>query len=260
MIFRRQHQSSFIVAHLGIVGIVGQEATDDCPNPCPNGFNGFTTRPGSECTNYVSCGDGLVVQEMECFGDTIFNEEAKYCDWPGSYTCLPVTCPERGEGGLSSSPSLAQQSSSSISSTPNSSPPNYSIPTSTSSTTIPDSNIFTNNISTEPPTVNSSLSAEPPEYSPPTTPNYMPSYDHYHYIRTYLEDRENLLNAIVFQSNGVPSTAYKFSDFMQSLEIAFFRFPVDKAFYLGDATMSGMIYGYVYLNSKYVIVGLNYRL
>ena len=62
-----------------------------------------------------------------------------------------------------------------------------------------------------------------------------------------MEERENLFNAIVFQSNGVPSTAYKFSDFMRSLEIAFFRFPADKAFYLGDATMSGMIYGYVYL-------------
>jgi hypothetical protein len=75
-----------------------------------------------------------------------------------------------------------------------------------------------------------------------------------------LEDKEDVLNAIVFQSNGMPSTAYKFSDFIASLEIAVLRFPVDKAFYLGDGTMSGMVYGYVYLNSIYVPLGLNYSL
>jgi hypothetical protein len=74
----------------------------------------------------------------------------------------------------------------------------------------------------------------------------MPSYDHFQYFRSYLEDREDILNAIVFQSNGIPSTAYKFSDFMKSLEIAVLQLPVDKAFYLGDATISGMEYGYVF--------------
>jgi hypothetical protein len=33
---------------------------------------------------------------------------------------------------------------------------------------------------------------------------------------------------------------------MKSLEIAVLQLPVDKAFYLGDATISGMEYGYVY--------------
>ena len=71
----------------------------------------------------------------------------------------------------------------------------------------------------------------------------------YQYARTYLLERENLLNSIVLQSNGKPSTAYTFQDFMTSLDIAVYQLPIDKAFFVGEGAMgrlpklSGAEYG-----------------
>ena len=236
-----------------IEGSVASEA--DCPNPCPYDFTGFTTRPGSGCKQYVTCGNGVVTQEFECYDDLLFNENAKYCDWPSSYSCPVTTCPE-GEA------TFTQQSSTPISSTLNTSTPisfapNPSTPTTyapiysisvsipSSSTPIPVAPISSTLGSSKP--IPSLANMRSPTLNPqPTTPRFMPSYDHFQYFRSYLEDREDILNAIVFQSDGIPSTAYKFSDFMKSLEIAVLQLPVDKAFFLGDATISGMEYGYVY--------------
>lgn len=68
---------------------------EDCNNPCPVEFTGFKTRPNSDCKEYVQCEDGQIVDELQCFGDTIFNQEAGYCDWPNQYSCGRFTCPKR---------------------------------------------------------------------------------------------------------------------------------------------------------------------
>lgn len=68
----------------------------DCPNPCPVDATGSYTVPGSRCKKYVQCDGGKPEgEQLECFGETIFNQNAGYCDWPHSYTCRPVECPER---------------------------------------------------------------------------------------------------------------------------------------------------------------------
>mmetsp|Transcript_910 Transcript_910/g.1752 ORF Transcript_910/g.1752 Transcript_910/m.1752 type:complete len:881 (-) Transcript_910:121-2763(-) len=71
------------------------EESDDCENPCPPSYTGFRTRPGTLCKKYVQCDNGQIAGELECFGDTLFNAEGQYCDFPGSVSCSLTECPEQ---------------------------------------------------------------------------------------------------------------------------------------------------------------------
>ncbi|KAL7486228.1 hypothetical protein ACHAW6_011821, partial [Cyclotella cf. meneghiniana] len=69
--------------------------SDDCPNPCFGTTSGFKTIPGTNCKTYVQCSDGKVYSpELQCEGDTIFNQAGGYCDWITSVTCEPAPCPQ----------------------------------------------------------------------------------------------------------------------------------------------------------------------
>ncbi|KAL7470586.1 hypothetical protein ACHAXS_010832 [Conticribra weissflogii] len=71
------------------------DESDDCENPCPPSYTGFRTRPGTLCKKYVQCDNGQVTGELECFGDTLFNAQGQYCDFPGSLSCSLTECPEQ---------------------------------------------------------------------------------------------------------------------------------------------------------------------
>lgn len=71
------------------------EESDDCENPCPPSYTGFRTRPGTLCKKYVQCDNGQIAGELECFGDTLFNAEGQYCDFPGSVSCSLTECPKQ---------------------------------------------------------------------------------------------------------------------------------------------------------------------
>jgi hypothetical protein len=93
-----------------------------------------------------------------------------------------------------------------------------------------------------------SPSSEYPSMQPTIRPTRaaMSLYEQYQYVRSYLEERENVFTSIVLSTaNGSPSTAYTFSGFMKGLEIAVLELPVDKAFFLGNGLIPGMEYGYV---------------
>ncbi|KAL9188612.1 hypothetical protein ACHAXT_006990 [Thalassiosira profunda] len=255
---------------------------EDCVNPCPRGFTGFQTRPGTNCKKYVLCQSGVVMEELECFGDTLFNEMVSYCDWPGSYTCSIVPClggepidpseptdpeqptdpPTEKPTSNTVTPSLVQESkrptpeptskpkppSSSVFSPATGVPSNAPfastpvpggettpIPASTTDepTSSPTAKIAT--VSTSQPSADSPLPVSSPEIVDQTA--QAPTYQSF---RSYLVDREDELNSVVFQSNGSPSTAYTFPDFLSSLDIATFQVPADKAFFVGEG-MSGRL-------------------
>jgi hypothetical protein len=66
-----------------------------------------------------------------------------------------------------------------------------------------------------------------------------------------LTEREDAINSIVLQSNGRPSAAYTFADFMAGLEVAVYQLPMNKAFFVGEGApgrlprLSGAEYGLV---------------
>ena len=71
--------------------------SNDCPNPCTADQTGFAIRPNTDCKKYVSCTAGNVTYEYECFGETVFDINLSYCDYPKTtYTCPLVTCPVEG--------------------------------------------------------------------------------------------------------------------------------------------------------------------
>lgn len=71
--------------------------SNDCPNPCTTDQTGFAIHPDTNCKKYVSCTAGNVTYEYECFGETLFDINLSYCDYPKTtYTCPLVTCPEEG--------------------------------------------------------------------------------------------------------------------------------------------------------------------
>jgi len=62
-----------------------------------------------------------------------------------------------------------------------------------------------------------------------------------------LVEREDFIKSAVLQSNGSPSTAYTFKDFLASLDLAVTQLPVDKAFFVGQGSpkLLGAEYGLV---------------
>jgi len=322
----------------------------DCPNPCPFGFDGFKTRPGSQCKKYVHCLSGEVADELECYGDTIFNPNAQYCDWADSTRCSAVDCPKseptsspvvsialvapeipaigisstnaepstdtefttkdcsnpclRNYSGLKTKPGtncqafaecengevvgefvcygdnyFVEESRSCVNvgvliqgwscpPVPCPTPAMAQFPTERPASTQQPSVSFrsppTLTVKVAPPTKQPTPSPTPPPSSrptrtpkptrtrQPTTPRPTPMpLSTYQRFRTYLVEREDMIKSIVLQSNGKPSTAYTFPDFINSLDIAIFQFPADKAFFVGEGTnerhpkLSGVEYGLV---------------
>lgn len=72
--------------------VVNSTNADLCPNPCPAGFSGSMSRPGSDCKLWVICGDGIVERENDC-GELKFDANLKSCNWASSAVCDPITCP-----------------------------------------------------------------------------------------------------------------------------------------------------------------------
>lgn len=127
----------------------------------------------------------------------------------------------------------------------------------------PTQNTFTWDLTTPVPTFKYWFLTESPTIPPtprpirtprPTTPKStpMPSSTYQHF-RKYLVGREDVLKSVVFQSNGSPSTAYTFPDFLSSLDVAVYQLPSDQSFFVGEGMsgrlqkLSGMEYGLVNL-------------
>eukprot|EP01082_Thalassiosira_pseudonana_P004651 g4370.t1 g4370 contig15:888758-891022(-) len=53
----------------------------------------FKVMPGTNCKEYVQCSAGQKIGDLECQGDTVFDEGAQYCNWPDSVTCVDAPCP-----------------------------------------------------------------------------------------------------------------------------------------------------------------------
>ncbi|KAL7513651.1 hypothetical protein ACHAWX_000779, partial [Stephanocyclus meneghinianus] len=57
-------------------------ASEDSRNPCFGTVTAFRVIPGTNCKKYVQCHAGMIFSsELECQGDTIFDEARGYCDW-----------------------------------------------------------------------------------------------------------------------------------------------------------------------------------
>ncbi|KAL7542299.1 hypothetical protein ACHAXR_011641 [Thalassiosira sp. AJA248-18] len=229
----------------------------DCPNPCPIGYTGFKTRPGSQCKQYASCENGEVVNELECFGGTVFNPSAQFCDWESSTSCSATPCPDREEREPTFSPTEIPTEFPTQSPTytqqPSVQPSRIVVTLSpTVETTLAASAPPTRRQTSRPSPQPTPRPTRVPRTPPPTTPRPtpMPSST-YQYFRTFLLEREDMINSVALQSNGSPSTAYTFPNFMNSLEIAVLQLPVDKAFFVGEGTrgrlpkLSGVEYGLV---------------
>jgi len=257
----------------------------DCPNPCPVSFNGFTTVPGTDCKNYVLCQDGDVKGDLECFGDTIFNANDQLCGWPISTRCQAATCPlkyapvtspvievntlvdcpnpcPRGYSGFQTRPGTGCQlfveckdgevveefvcyannffvkpSRNCLNigvMEPGWSCPQESCPTPSPTTANP---------------ISATTAPEPTTPQPSSRP--VISVPTYQQFSDFLVEKEDVIKSIVLQSNGKPSTAYTFPDFINSMDIAVYQFPADKAFFVGEGLdgrlpkLSGMEYGLV---------------
>ncbi|KAL7544978.1 hypothetical protein ACHAWF_008347, partial [Thalassiosira exigua] len=287
---------------------------ENCENPCPQGFSGFATVPGSKCKRYASCENGAVAQELECFGETMFNQEARYCDYPSSYSCERVTCPARTElptesptespterptispsekptispaaeilialpttdvtakdvalptaidtpapaevpivgGEVPSGPFLSSSPNGSFDSSPNSSLSGSLNPSVSYSV-----DVWISSGTSRPAVPRTALPTRPPTPRPtrtprPTTPKptSRPTSP-YQELRSHLTEREDSINSVVLQSNGRPSAAYTFADFMVGLEVAVYQLPRNKAFFVGEGApgrlprLSGAEYGLV---------------
>eukprot|EP00804_Cyclotella_cryptica_P020400 CCRYP_012616-RA/>CCRYP_012616-RA protein AED:0.27 eAED:0.31 QI:0/0/0/1/1/1/2/0/419 len=175
----------------------------DCSNPCPSGVMGFQVRPNTKCTKYVQCNDGTVVQEFQCPSGTMFFEETGGCRtvdesvfidddiWSvhGTNLCPDVICSD-----YSSTLSTIYSSSSS------STDPPVSVPTV--------------------PVTNHQTTMEPTFRQPATKPVSINEN-----FRKYLYQRQEMFDAIVFQSLYGPSVEYTFDDLMNSLNVVVFNFP-----------------------------------
>lgn len=217
----------------------------DCPNPCPVGFDGSQTRPGTQCKKYVSCVSGEVKEEKECFGDTVFNPNVQYCDWASTYRCRATECPER-ELTVSPTPRLSMGN-------PTLPPADFPTQQPAIIADKPPSVVETARPIKQPtqrptrqPTMLLTMTPTPrPSFQPTTAkpnPTPVPTYQHF---RTILIEREDAIKSFVLQSNGKPSSAYTFPDLLSSLDIAVFQFPTDKAFFFGEG-MSGGFSGVEY--------------
>jgi hypothetical protein len=67
----------------------------------------------------------------------------------------------------------------------------------------------------------------------------------YENVRKYLYHRQDIMNAIVFQSQYGPSLEYTHSDMMNALNVVVYQLPLALAFYVGE---------------NYDLVGINYGL
>ncbi|KAL7475340.1 hypothetical protein ACHAWX_000061, partial [Stephanocyclus meneghinianus] len=157
-----------------------QSVVVDCSNPCPSGFIGFQVRPNTGCTKYVQCNAGTVVKEFQCPSGTMFFEESAGCRtvdesgsvgsdlWSvqGTNLCPDVICSDD-----SSTLSTVDPSSSSLSTDPPVSVP--AVPVISPQTTLE--------------------TAAPPQ--PVTKPVSINEN-----VRKYLHQRQEMLDAIVFQS------------------------------------------------------------
>lgn len=290
----------------------------DCPNPCPVSFNGLTTVPGTECKKYVSCEDGDVKGEFECFGDAIFDANNQYCGWPISTRCKATTCPLKyasvaglptfipegeigmpevtipvivaeipkvntfvdcpnpclkGYSGLQTRPGTGCQLfvecedgevveefvcyADNFFVKPNRNclnigvmQPGWSCPQESCPTPSPTTANPISTPRTYPPTA--MTTPEPTTPRPSSRPVMpVPTVPTYQQFSDFLVEKEDVIKSIVLQSNGKPSTAYTFPDFINSMDIAVFQFPADKAFFVGEgldgrlAKLSGMEYGLV---------------
>lgn len=225
--------------------------TGDCPNPCHDVYSGLQLKPKTDCKIYVQCEDGEVIGEFECYGDNYFMQESGSCESRSSvinlredWICPQVSCPSAAPTEmptLSFKPSYLEEGDTTVVFVQEDTTPPTRAPV----------------VKTPPPTQPPTPDPTPrptraPKTPRPTTarPTPMPS-SAYQYFSSYLLEREDSLNEIVFQSNGSPSTAYTFPDFINSLNIAVFQLPADKAFFVGEGTdgrlpkLSGAEYGLV---------------
>ena len=54
---------------------------DLCSEPRGKGFyDGFFSHE-SECNKFYQCGKGGIISEFQCPGGTLWNQNAKHCDW-----------------------------------------------------------------------------------------------------------------------------------------------------------------------------------
>ena len=64
------------------------------PNPCRGiSDNAFNTIPGTGCKDYVQCLKEEIVSEYTCAGDTVYDMNGQYCNWPTSVTCIDTEPP-----------------------------------------------------------------------------------------------------------------------------------------------------------------------
>jgi hypothetical protein len=69
-------------------------------NPCDSDPNGFAIVPGTGCTQYVQCSNGVAGANQSCNSGLIFDSNIKGCNWDYSVTCAPdpPECTNTGAG------------------------------------------------------------------------------------------------------------------------------------------------------------------
>eukprot|EP00581_Thalassiosira_minuscula_P003924 CAMPEP_0183746096 /NCGR_PEP_ID=MMETSP0737-20130205/66577_1 /TAXON_ID=385413 /ORGANISM="Thalassiosira miniscula, Strain CCMP1093" /LENGTH=782 /DNA_ID=CAMNT_0025981777 /DNA_START=50 /DNA_END=2398 /DNA_ORIENTATION=- len=204
---------------------IEEDESSDCPNPCKPNNSGLQTKPGTNCKKIVNCVNGAVTDEFECYADNFFSKESGAClnirDMGDGWICPSVPCP---------TPQL-----------------NLPQPVENAPPTLQPTPLLPNMRSTNWPTPRPTRRPLSPAQKPTSA-----SAPTYQYLRTYLLEKEDAINSVVLQSNGSPSTTYTFSDFMNSMDMAVFQFPADKAFFVGEGTgarfqrkLTGVEYGLV---------------
>ena len=60
---------------------------DKCSESNGAGFYDVFFPHESDCGKFYQCGKGRIMSEFECPGGTMWNQEAKHCDWARNVRC-----------------------------------------------------------------------------------------------------------------------------------------------------------------------------
>ena len=70
------------------------EKLPSCWEPCASSYSGVEVVPGTDCTIYQTCHNGVAKNRVKCGDGLLYNAKAKYCDYYWNVECeVETQCP-----------------------------------------------------------------------------------------------------------------------------------------------------------------------